>query len=101
MSSLGQSGWRLRRVVKRDLDAGTTDAFDYGPGIIAEEHVFVARRAPRHEDDGWLVGAFLDYTRGLTGIAVFDAGRITDGPMARAWLDYPLPLAFHGHFTPA
>ena len=101
VSSLGRGGWRLRRVVKRDLDTGTADAFDYGPGIIAEEHVFVPRRVPRREDDGWLVGAYLDYTRGLTGIAVFDARRIATGPMARAWLDYPLPLAFHGHFTPA
>ena len=101
VSFLGPSGWRLRQVVRRDLEAGTTDAFDYGPGTLAEEHVFVPRRIPRSEDDGWLVGAFLDYARGLTGIAVFDATRVADGPMARAWLDYPLPLAFHGHFTPA
>ena len=59
------------------------------------------RRVPRSEDDGWLVGAFLDCTRGLTGVAVFDARQVGDGPVARAWLDYPLPLAFHGQFTPA
>ena len=101
VSSLGPSGWHLRRVVKRDLEAATSESFDYGPGVIAEEHVFVPRRVPRSEDDGWLVGAFLDYTRGLTGIAVFDAGHVADGPVARAWLDYPLPLAFHGQFSPA
>ena len=94
-------GWRLRRVVKRDLEAETTDAFDYGPGVIAEEHVFVPRRAPRDEDDGWLIGTFLDHARGFSGVAVFDARRIADGPVARARLDYPLPLAFHGHFSPA
>ena len=101
VSSQGPSGWRLRRVVKRDLEAGTSDAFDYGPGVIAEEHVFVPRGAARREDDGWLVGAFLDYVRGLTGIAVFDARHVADGPVARAWLEYPLPLAFHGEFSPA
>ena len=101
VSSLGPSGWRLRRVVKRDIDNATSKSFDYGPGVIAEEHVFVPRRIPKTEDDGWLVGAFLDYTRGLTGIAVFDARHVADGPVARAWLDYPLPLAFHGQFTPA
>ena len=93
-------GWRLRQVSKRDLEAGTSDSFDYGPGTIAEEHVFVPRRAPRSEDDGWLIGAWLDYGRGLSGIAVFDARRVSDGPLARAWLDYPLPLALHGHFSP-
>ena len=101
VSSQSPSGWRLRRVVKRDLEAGTSDSFDYGPGVIAEEHVFVARRASRREDEGWLVGAFLDYVRGLTGIAVFDARHVADGPVARAWLEYPLPLAFHGEFSPA
>ena len=35
------------------------------------------------------------------GIAVFDARHMADGPVARAWLDYPLSLAFHGSFTPA
>ena len=101
VSAHGRSGWRLRRVVKRDLEAETSEAFDYGPGVIAEEHVFVPRRAPRSEDDGWLVGPFLDYTRGLTGVGVFDARGVADGPLARAWLDYPVPLAFHGQFTPA
>ena len=101
VSSHGPGGWRLRRVVKRDLESGASESFDYGPGVIAEEHVFVPRRVPRSEDDGWLVGAFLDSTRGLTGVAVFDARHVGDGPVARAWLDYPLPLAFHGQFTPA
>ena len=101
VSSQGLSGWRLRRVVKRDLESGTMQSFDYGPGVIAEEHVFVPRRAAQREDDGWLVGPFLDYTRGLTGIAIFDARYVADGSVARAWLDYPLPLAFHGQFSPA
>ena len=94
-------GLGLRRAVKRDLEAGSSDSFDYGPGVIAEEHVFVPRPAPRAEDDGWLVGPFLDYAKGVSGIAVFDARSLADGPVARAWLDYPVPLAFHGHFSPA
>ena len=94
--------WRLRRVVKRDLERDdATESFDYGPGVLPEEHVFVPRPFPRGEDDGWLLGPFLDYERGASGLAVFDARHIADGPLARAWLDYPLPLAFHGHFSPA
>ena len=101
VSSTGASGWRLRQVVKRDLERGTSEAFDYGPGMIAEEHVFVPRSSPRSEDDGWLVGAFLDYEQKLSGIAVFDAGHVADGPIARGWLEYPLPLAFHGELSQA
>ena len=101
-SSDATPAWRLRRVVKRDIERdGITESFDYGPGVLPEEHVFAPRPSPRGEDDGWLLGHFLDYERGASGIAVFDARHVADGPMARAWLDYPLPLAFHGHFSPA
>ena len=92
-------GWRMRQVTKRDHEAGISDSFDYGPGVIAEEHVFVPRHVPRSEDDGWLVGPYLDYVQGSSGIAVFDARSVADGPVARARLDYPLPLALHGHFS--
>ena len=54
-----------------------------------------------NHDKGGPVLFLVEYTRGLTGIAVFDAGHVADGPVARAWLDYPLPLAFHGQFSPA
>lgn len=95
------AGWRLRQVVKRDHETGTRETFDYGPGTIAEEHVFVPRRNPRGEDDGWLIGAWLDYERESSGIAIFDARGVADGPVARAWLDYALPLALHGNFSAA
>ena len=34
-------------------------------------------------------------------MAVFDTRRVADRPVARAWLKYPLPLVFHGEFSPA
>ena len=37
----------------------------------------------------------------MSGVAVFDARRVGDGPVARAWLDYSFPLGFHGQFSPA
>ena len=94
-------GLALHRLEKRDLERGTVDAFDFGSGVIPEEHVFVPRRDAGPEDDGWLVGTFLDYERGVSGVAVFDARRVGDGPVARAWLDYSFPLGFHGQFSPA
>ena len=90
----------LHRLEKRDLETGLVDAHDFGAGVAPEEHVFVPRRGGRSEDDGWLVGTFLDYERGVTAVAVFDARGVGDGPVARAWLDYPLPLGFHGNFSP-
>ena len=91
----------LRRLEKRDLERGTLDRFDFASQVVPEEHVFVPARDGRSEDDGWLVGTALDHERGASGVTVFDARRVGDGPVARAWLDYPLPLGFHGQFTPA
>ena len=96
-----EDGPVLQRLEKRDLEGGRVDTFDFGSGTIPEEHVFVPRRGGRSEDDGWLVGTFLDFESGVSGVAVFDARRVADGPVARARLDYPLPLGFHGHFSPA
>ena len=91
----------LHRLEKRDLERGMLDTFDFGGGVVPEEHVFVPRRGGGTEDDGWLVGTFLDCERRATGVAVFDARGVRDGPVARAWLDYPLPLGFHGAFSTA
>ena len=91
----------LRTLVKRDTTAGRTESFDFGVGKIPEEHVFVPSGPSGDEDDGWLLGTFLDYERGVSGLQVFNARRLGDGPLATAWLPYPLPLGFHGCFRMA
>jgi all-trans-8'-apo-beta-carotenal 15,15'-oxygenase len=34
-------------------------------------------------------------------VAVYDAKRIPDGPVAKIWLDHHVPITFHGTFLPA
>ncbi len=92
-------GWRFRTVVKRDLERGEAESFDYGPGLITEEHVFVPKPGGRREDDGWLIGTVLDWKKGVTGLSLFDARAVAAGPVAQAWLPYPLPFGFHGAFV--
>lgn len=84
-----------------DLARGRRQVHRYGDAIMAEEHVFVPRPGSRRAGDGWLVGTLLDAQRGRSGIAVLDAERVDDGPLAQAWLPYAFPLGFHGHFAPA
>ncbi len=91
-------GW-LRMVVKRDLEGGKAEIFDYGPGKIPEEHIFVPKPGGQREDDGWLIGTVLDWQKGVTGLSAFDARAVSAGPVAQAWLPYPLPLGFHGTFV--
>ena len=92
--SFGHDG--IRQTCRPGFDGGSWRA-----DKTASVSAITRRRRCASEDDGWLVGTFLDYVGGLTGIAVFDTGRVADGPVARAWLEYPLPLAFHGEFSPA
>lgn len=91
--------WLFRTVVKRDLERGLSESFDYGHGKIPEEHLFVPRPGGRGEDDGWLIGTVLDWKKGVTGLSAFDARAVSAGPVAQAWLPYPLPLGFHGAFV--
>ena len=101
LAGAGSPNWLWQSVAKRDLERGTEEGFTFAAGILPEEHVFVPSPDARAEDDGWLVGTVLDYERGVSGITVFDARRIADGPLAYGWLPYPLPLGFHGQFSTA
>ena len=88
-------------VASFDVQRGRRQVHDYGESVLVEEHVFVPRPGSARVDDGWLVGTLLDSARGRSGIAVLDAQRIGEGPLAQAWLPYTVPLGFHGHFAAA
>ena len=87
-------------VAAFDPVRGRRQLHRYDAGILAEEHVFVPR-AGGGADDGWLVGTLLDADRQRSGVAVFDARRVDEGPLAQAWLPYTVPLGFHGCFAAA
>lgn len=89
------------QVIKYDMTSGRADRFDYGPYALVEEHLFVPRAGASREDDGWLIGTVLDYQTQQTQLNVFDARRISDGPIAVLALDYALPLGFHGAWAGA
>ncbi|MEL1265495.1 carotenoid oxygenase family protein [Pseudoxanthomonas putridarboris] len=86
-------------VASFDLARGRQQVHRYGRDVLVEEHLFVPRPGGRRPDEGWLVGTLLDGARGRSGIAVLDAQRVGDGPLAQAWLPYAFPLGFHGHFA--
>jgi all-trans-8'-apo-beta-carotenal 15,15'-oxygenase len=65
------------------------------------EPLFVPRANATREDDGWLVALSHDGPTNRAFLAVYDAARIPDGPIARAWFDHQVPITFHGTFAPA
>lgn len=89
----------FRRVARRDMLGEVADFYDYGPGVLAEEPIFVPRRG-RDESAGWLLGTALDTARAATALYIFDAHHLAAGPLAVAQLDTALPLGLHGRFSP-
>lgn len=49
--------------------------------------------------DGYLLS--LCHTHDRAFVAVYDAARIPDGPVARVWFDHHVPITFHGTWVPA
>jgi all-trans-8'-apo-beta-carotenal 15,15'-oxygenase len=94
-----RQGALFHGVQLRDLQTGRVDRFDYGQGVVVEEHIVVPKPRSTHELDAWLIGTTFDAERKVTSVNVLDARRVAEGPIARAALPYWLPLGFHGNFT--
>ncbi len=65
------------------------------------EPLFVPRANATADDDGWVLALSHDEPSNRAFLAVYDAARISDGPIARAWFDHQVPITFHGTFAPA
>ena len=61
----------------------------------------VLRSQVKGRGEGWLVGTGYDVRRQRSFLSVFDALRLSDGPIGRAWLPYWVPYGFHGRFYAA
>lgn len=100
-SSAEAEGPIFDTVLRLDHETGDADRFRFAAGELAEEHIFVPDAGSADEGAGWVIGTALDSRTARTSLNVFDAGRIADGPVARLYADYPLPLGLHGNFVPA
>lgn len=86
----------LQGVAVSDWRTGKADVFDFGPDHCAEEHQFVPRPGSSRELDGWLVGTTLNLKARATELHVFEASRVSAGPVCSWRADVPLPVGFHG-----
>jgi carotenoid cleavage oxygenase len=86
--------------IKHDLDRGTTEVHDYGPGRMTGELVFVPRSADAAEDDGWLLSLVYDATTDRSDLVVLHAQDFTGDPVATVHLPQRVPFGFHGNWVP-
>ena len=79
-----------------DWSTGRSDRFEFGTGHVVEEAVFVPKPGARTERDAWLINPTIDLRAGVTKLHVFDAGHVSDGPLATWAADLAVPAGFHG-----
>lgn len=98
LSSEGPRGNAVARVdaTRREARAWTLPA-----GHRPSEALFVPRPGASSMEEGWALTLVYDPTRHESYVAVLDAERVEDGPVARAWLGHHVPVTFHGAFVGA
>jgi len=98
---VGADGEIFDSVLKLDSSRGTFDSWTPGDGQHPSEAVFVPRADASDEDDGFLLSLVLDVKKNLSHLAVLDARRLGDGPLARLHFDHAIPFGFHGAWSPS
>lgn len=84
-------------VAQLDLHTQQQSQYCYGSDYLVEEHIPI--NPSGREGAGYLIGTALHIPTQRTCLNIFHAQRLEDGPVARAWLPYHLPLGFHGNFV--
>lgn len=89
------------RLFKHDLEAGTRQVHEFGPGRMPGEFVFVAKANAGAEDDGWLMGYVIDTAAQTTDLVILDAAKFEAAPQAAITIPHRIPPGFHGNWMPA
>lgn len=68
-------------LVKHDLQTGGEERFSFGDGVFGSETSMAPRVGSAAEDDGYLVTLTTDMNQDASFCLVFDAARVSDGPV--------------------
>jgi all-trans-8'-apo-beta-carotenal 15,15'-oxygenase len=86
----------LGGIARLDIKSGKVSEHRLPAHQRGSEPVFAARPGGKGEDDGWLLVLCADAKTDHSFVAVYDAARIPDGPVARVWFEHMIPITFHG-----
>jgi carotenoid cleavage dioxygenase-like enzyme len=93
-------GIRMQRLLKYDLQSGSSEMHDFGPGSAPGEGVFVPASPGASEDEGYVLSYVYDAERNGSDLVVLDAGNFAAPPLARVKLPQRVPFGFHGNWVP-
>lgn len=78
-------------------DLSAIGSIDARGGVVTHELPRGQRATEPLYVDGYLLS--LCHTLERAFLAVYDAARLPDGPVAKIWLDHHVPITFHGTFA--
>ena len=90
--------WQQNAIARMVMATGEIETFPMGERSYAGEPVFAPRPGGRI-DDGWLLTEVLDGDSGLSRLEIFDARRVSNGPVATVELEHHVPISFHGWWS--
>jgi carotenoid cleavage dioxygenase-like enzyme len=84
-----------RGLARFEFATGALDRWTAGPGFAVGEPVFCPAAGATAEDDGYILTTVFDEGRGDSCLAIFRAGALQAGPVARAQVGHRVPMGFH------
>ncbi|MEP1596531.1 MAG: carotenoid oxygenase family protein, partial [Halieaceae bacterium] len=87
-------------IYKYDLQSGNVDAYLPGLQFTPGEAFFIPAEGAKGEDEGYLVSYVYDRNSETSALCLFDATRLSAGPIAKIQLPVRVPVGFHGVWVP-
>lgn len=87
------------QLLKHDLQTGSSERYEHGPGRLTLETIFVPTHDSTAEDDGWLMSYVYDGTRDRSDVVILHAQDLT-APVAVVELPARVPFGFHSNWIP-
>ncbi|HMC40604.1 MAG TPA: carotenoid oxygenase family protein [Acidimicrobiales bacterium] len=101
-ATVPKPGWFvMQAIVHHDTVTGQADEFRWPEGVFCSETAVAPRVGSRDESDGYLVTLTIDTVRDRSDCVVFDAARLSDGPIATARLPERISSGTHSFWAPA
>ncbi|AGB25551.1 lignostilbene-alpha,beta-dioxygenase-like enzyme [Mycobacterium sp. JS623] len=100
-AATGKPSWFLfDGLVKHDLDTGGEQRFAFDDGVYGSETAMAPRVGSTREDDGYLVTLTTDMNADASYCLVFDAARVSDGPVCKLLLPERISSGTHSTWAP-
>ncbi|ORV10943.1 carotenoid oxygenase family protein [Mycobacterium celatum] len=100
-AATGKPGWFLfDGLVRHDVLTGHEQRYSFGDGVYGSETAMASRGTGGAEDDGYLVTLTTDMNADASYCLIFDAARLSDGPLCKLQLPERISSGTHATWAP-